>query len=98
MKTGILCTKSFLNSAQKPIYSASNNLLHMRMKKEIPLIEEDLVTGATFNGKSSHFILNCFSEGKVANEKFRKERLEIRSTKLFDAIPKSRPSFKNGKP
>ena len=41
MKTGILCTKNFLNSAQKPIYSASNNLLHMWMKKKIPLMEEE---------------------------------------------------------
>ena len=29
MKTIILYTTSFLNSAQKPIYSVSNNLLHV---------------------------------------------------------------------
>ena len=57
---------------------------------------KNLGTGATFNGKSSSF-LNCLSEGKVAYEKFRKERLEIKSTKLFDTIPKSRSSFKKGK-
>ena len=44
------------------------------------------------------FILNCFSEGKVAYEKFTEERLEIKSTKLFDTILKSRASFKKGKP
>ena len=58
------------------------------------ILIKNLVTGATFNKKSSSFILNCFSEGKVAYEKFRKERLEIKSTKLFDTIPKSRSSFK----
>ena len=49
------------------------------------ILIKNLVTGATFNGK-------------VANDKFRKERLEVRSTKLFDTIPKSRLSFKKGKP
>ena len=55
-------------------------------------------TGANANEKSSSFFLNCFSEGKVAYEKLKKKRLEIKSTKLFDTIPKSRSSFKNGKP
>ena len=50
--------------------------------------------GATFNEKSLPFVLNCFSERKVAYEKFRKERLAIKSTKLFDTIPKVRSSFK----
>ena len=59
---------------------------------------KNLVTGTTFNEKSSSFILNSFSEGKVAYEKFRNERLEIKSTKLFDTTPKSTSSFKKGKP
>ena len=62
------------------------------------ILMKNLVTGATFNEKSSCFILNCFSEGKVAYEKFSKERLEIKLTKLFDTIPKKRSSFKKRKP
>ena len=62
------------------------------------ILTKNLVTGATFNEKSPSFILNCFSEGKVAYKKFRIERLEIKSTKLFDTIPKNRSSFKKGKP
>ena len=61
------------------------------------ILIKNLVTGATFNEKPSSFILNCFSEGKVVYEKFGKERLEIKSTKLFDTIPKSRSSLKKGK-
>ena len=61
------------------------------------ILINNLVTGATVNEKSSSFILNCFSEEKVAYEKFRKERLEIKSIKLFDTIPKSRSSFKKRK-
>ena len=62
------------------------------------IVIKNLVTGATSNEKSSPFILNCFSEEKLAYEKFRKEKLEIKSTKLFDTIPKRRSSFKKGKP
>ena len=63
------------------------------------ILIKNLKTGATFKEKSSYFILNRFSEWKVAYEKFRKERLEInKSTKLFDTILKSRSSFKKGKP
>ena len=61
------------------------------------ILIKNLVTGVTFNEKSSSFILNCFSERKVAYEKFRKERLDIKLTKLFDIVPKSRLSFKKGK-
>ena len=64
----------------------------------IEILIKNLVTGATFNEKLSPFILNCFSEGKVAYEQCRKERLEIKSTKLFDTILKSRSSFKKRKP
>ena len=35
------------------------------------ILIKNLVTGATFDEKSSSFTLNCFSEGKVAYEKFR---------------------------
>ena len=59
---------------------------------------KNLVTIATFDENSSSFIRNCFAEGKVAYEKFRKEGLEIKSTRLFDTIPKSRSSFKKRKP
>ena len=63
------------------------------------ILIKNLKTGAKFKEKSSYFILNRFSEWKVAYEKFRKERLEInKSTKLFDTIPKSTSSFKKGKP
>ena len=61
------------------------------------MLIKNFVTGANFNEKSLSFILICFSDGKVAYEKFKKERLEIKSTKLFDTIPKSRSSFKKGK-
>ena len=54
------------------------------------ILIKNLVTGATFNEKPSSFILNCFSEGKKMYDKFGKERLEIKSTKLFDTIPKSK--------
>ena len=35
------------------------------------ILIKNLVTGATFDEKSSSFTLNYFSEGKVAYEKFR---------------------------
>ena len=64
----------------------------------IEILIKKLVAGTTFHEKPLSFILNCFSEGRLAYEKFRKEKLEIKSTKLFYTIPKSRPSFKKGKP
>ena len=41
----------------------------------IEILINNLVTGATFNEKSSPFIRMCFSEGRLAYEKFRKEKL-----------------------
>ena len=103
MKTTIHRTTSFLKQRTKTDLSCVKQLVAFVNERGNPIdgrkiLIKNLVTGAIFNKKSSPFNLNCFSERNVAYEKFRKERLEIKSTKLFDTIPKCRSSFKKGKP
>lgn len=58
---------------------------------------KNIATGATFDKETASFSLNCLDKGKAAYEKFRDERLEKKSSQLFDTIPKTRTSPVKGK-
>lgn len=58
---------------------------------------KNLATGATLDDESSRFYLNCLANGKEAYENFKEERLEKKSKKLFDTIPKTRSTRQTAK-
>ena len=58
---------------------------------------KNLVTGTTLSDEATSFFLNCFTKGKENYDKFMKERLQDKETKLFDAIPKTRSTTQKGK-
>ena len=41
--------------------------------------------------------MKCFTKGKENYDKFTKERLQDKKTKLFDAIPKTSSTMQKGK-
>ena len=55
---------------------------------------KNLVTGATLNAESTTFLLDSVTQGIEAYDKFVKERLDCKSVKLFDKIPKTRKTKK----
>ena len=57
---------------------------------------KNLVTETLLSDEAISFFLNCFTKRKE-NYKFRKERLQDKETKLFDAIPKTRLTTRKGK-
>lgn len=64
-------------------------------------IIKNLATGATLEADSTSFLLGCITKGKETYKRFVKERLEFKSVKLFDKIPKTRKAKrtrKNWKP
>ena len=60
-------------------------------------VVKNLVTETTFSDEATPFFLNCFTKGKENYDKFKKERLQDKETKLFDAIPKTRSTTQQGK-
>ena len=58
---------------------------------------KNFVTETTFSDEATPFFLNCFTKGKENYDKFKKERLQDKETKLFDAIPKTRSTTQQGK-
>lgn len=58
---------------------------------------KNLATGATLEVESSSFLLSCVAKGKEAYTKFVKERLQTKTVKLFDTIPKTRRTKRRSK-
>lgn len=55
---------------------------------------QNIVTGIHLEITTSEFLLNCINIGEDAYAKFRKSRLDEKSTKLFEVIPKTCTSTK----
>ena len=58
---------------------------------------KNLETGTTLSDEATSFFLKCFTKGKENYDKFTKERLQDKKTKLFDAIPKTSSTMQKGK-
>ena len=51
---------------------------------------ENIATGTKVEKTTSDFLINCIDIGEVAYRDFHKSRLELKTSGLFDTIPKSR--------
>lgn len=58
---------------------------------------KNLATGTSFSKESSEFLLSCVKKGEESYEKFVVERMDEKSVKLFEKIPKSQSGKKKSK-
>ena len=58
---------------------------------------KNIATGASLSKESTSFFLNCVKNGEESYQKFVDERLDKKSSNLFDKIPKARSGNKKKK-
>ena len=54
----------------------------------------NIATGTKLNEEESQFLLHCISLGESARDEFYESRLKVKTTNLFDTIPKTRKTAK----
>ena len=71
----------------------------MLKKEGIHLMSKKMLskTRTKLGNEATSFLLNCFTKVKENYDKFRKERLQDKEAKLFDAIPKTCSTTRKGK-